>query len=114
MDNVKLKVFKGDLFEDDGKIRFINPSTKKIDEGYETFVNRNEFEKLIKVHAIHQGLKIDAYDENNKFFWSNYREVEVKADELESLKLEYEQLSGNKPKGVWGEKKLKEEIEKLK
>ncbi len=37
-----------------------------------------------------------------------------KADELKPLRDEYETLSGNKPNGTWGEKKLTEEINKLK
>lgn len=112
-DIVKCRIFKGELFEDDNKIRFIDRKTKKIDEGYFDYFNRTEFEKLIKVHALLLGMKIDAYDENDNLFWSNYREVETK-DELEILKKEYEKLSGERAKGTWGIKKLTEELEKFK
>ena len=76
-DNVKCRIFQGELFRDGDKIRFMDRKTKEIDEGYEDFFNRTEFEKLIKVHAILLGMKIDAYDENDNLFWSNYREVEA-------------------------------------
>lgn len=112
-DTIKCRIFKGELFNDGKDIRFLDRQTKQIDKGYIDYFNQNEFEKLIKTHAKLLGMSIDAYDENENLFWSNYREVETK-DEFSILKKEYEQLSGEKAKGTWGVKKLTEEIEKLK
>lgn len=117
-DAIKLIIFKGEIFKEGDKIKFLKDVTnkdgkKEIDKGYECIVTRNELEKEIKIHALAQGMKVDAYDEKGNIFWSNYQEIEPQ-NKFEELKAEYESLSGQKARGTWGEKKLTEEIEKLK
>ncbi len=112
---IKCRIFTGTKFEEDGKIRFLDETTepKQPDEGYIDYFDEKEFELKIKKYALPLGMFIDAYDKNNKLFWSNYRKIEEKPD-IDSLRKEYKELSGEDSKGNWGVKKLSEEIDKLK
>ena len=117
--NVKCKIYKGDItFEDNGNVRFIDRSTKKTDHGYTDYYDEKEFKMHIQPLAKTLGLNVDAFDKDDNLFWSNYRDVkEVKQsdpDELEYLRLEYSELSGEEAKGNWGIPKLTKELEKLK
>lgn len=114
MSEIKCRIYKGDIFEDEkGKIKFLRDG--KIDKGYTDFYNERDFKLQIQALGLQLGMYIDAYDEKENIFWSNYQEIEVNPnDEKAELIQEYETLSGEKAKGTWGVKKLTEEINKLK
>jgi hypothetical protein len=109
---IKCRIYKGDIFEENGKIKFLRNGT--VDKGYEDYFNEKDFKLQIQAMALQLGMYIDAYDEKGNIFWSNYQDVQESGSDKETLIEEYEQLSGEKAKGTWGVKKLTEEINKLK
>lgn len=113
---IKCKIFTGTKFEDEGKVRFMHEGVNgknTIDEGYFDYFDEKEFKLHIQVYALLMGKHIDAYDKDGNIFWSNYRETDEKPD-IELLRKEYKELSGEDSKGNWGVKKLTAEIENLK
>ena len=113
---IKCKIFTGTKFEDGGNVRFMTEGVNNvntIDKGYFDFFDLKEFKLHIQVFALAMGMYIDAYDKNDNIFWSNYQEVD-EAPDVDALRKEYKELSGEDSKGNWGVKKLVSEIKILK
>jgi len=112
---IKCKIFTGTKFEDEGRVRFMHEINGQniIDEGHFDYFDEKEFKLKIQVYGLALGNFIDAYDKEGKIFWSNYRELDETPD-IELLRKEYKELSGEDSKGNWGVKKLTSEIENLK
>jgi hypothetical protein len=108
---IKCRVFRGEKMDDNGAIKFFLDG--KLDNGFDHVITPRDFEMEVKKWHHLLGYSTDAYDENGKLFWSNYREVEEKPD-LDLLRKEYQELSGEEADKRWKENKLLSEIEKLK
>lgn len=113
---IKCRVFTGSKLKDGNKFRFTKDQVNGeqiIDEGYIDYYDKKEFELRIKKYAKLMGFSIDAYNEKDEIFWSNYQELEEKPD-LDQLRSEYKELSGEEADTRWKDKRLSEEINKLK
>lgn len=111
---IKCRIFTGTKFEDEkGEIKFVKEQVGKsnvIDKGYIDYYDEKEFKLRIQKYAHLMGFSVDAYDKDDKIFWSNYREE----SELDKLRKEYLELSGEEADKRWKENKLSDEINKLK
>lgn len=113
---IKCRVFRGQKYMENGKIKFL--FNGNVEKGTIDYFDEKAFEMNIKKNAFLMGLSIDALDENDNVYWSNYQDVKEipkeEAPDIEELKQEYFELSGEEAKGNWGVPKLTKEIETLK
>ena len=95
----------------------------------------HEYAEGINLFSTKNGLLYVYNEEASKLYWAgkpykkeikpkkeyaNFEDIEVNGEQviegksLEDLRLEYEDLSNKKPNALWKEKKIQEEINKLK
>ena len=112
MDKIRCRIFRGILVEEGGEPKFFNEETRKPDLGYDHWCTQREYNVEMLQFGQVLGYHFDAY-EGDKLIHSTYREVEEKPD-IEELRKQYKELSGEEADKRWKENKLISEITKLK